>query len=74
MDIQRSRNLQGKRQTPLLKGKRGIQPMSRQLPRLSGKEAALSVCPEDGRKEAACLRWQEVLEVDTRDQPLQVAF
>lgn len=51
--------------------------MSPWLPRLrgvSGKEAASSWCPEDGQKEAACLRWQEVLEVHMNDQPLQVVF
>lgn len=30
--------------------------------------------PEDRQKEAACFSWHEVLEVDTTDQSLQVAF
>lgn len=70
-------SLQGKRQTPFLKGKRGIQPVSPWLLRPRGaseKEAAPSWCPEDGQKEAACLSWQEVLKVDMKDQLLQVAF
>lgn len=69
-------NLQGKRQTPFLKGKRSIQPMRPRLPRpraASGKEAALPWRPEDGQKEAACLSRQEVLRVHVKDQR-QVAF
>lgn len=40
----------------------------------SGKEAAPCWCPADGREEAACLRWPEVLEVDVKGQLLQGAF